>query len=144
MEVYLSPLFYEHLGQNKIDGVLLDKEKVQSTVVLGDYEFSFKNSYTLGWEAGASEQVWDLGAAIIIQTGESEFYIGGTGVVVTFKNWRQRDKNVGILKTEEGYFDNGKWNVIRHLNGDQTHQGRHIRIGHGNYSIQRFSLYTYD
>ncbi|MCB0473911.1 MAG: DUF5597 domain-containing protein, partial [Flavobacteriaceae bacterium] len=73
-----------------------------------------------------------------------EFYIAGSGVVATFKNQRQRNKIVGILKNEEGVFENGKWRVIRHLNGDQTHQGRHIRISHGDYSIQRLTLYEYE
>lgn len=31
-----------------------------------------------------------------------------------------------ILKTDRGYFKDGKWPVYQHLNGDQTHQGRHI------------------
>ncbi len=139
----LNPLITARHGENLIDGVLLDKEKILTTVVLGDYEFSFKNSYTLGWEAGASEAVWDSGAAIIIQTGKNEFYIAGTGVVVTFKNWKKRNHIVGILKNEEGVFENGTWKIVRHLNGDQTHQGRHIRISHGDYSIQRVELYEY-
>lgn len=140
----LSPMLFKYRGQNSIDGVLLDKDKVQSTVVLGDYEFSFKNSYSLGWEAGASKDEWDSGGAIIIQTDTNEFYIGGSGIVVTFKNWKKRDKIVGILKNEEGVFENGNWKVLRHLNGDQTHQGRHIRISHGDYSIQRLELYEYE
>ena len=69
----LQPLIAKNLGQNKIDGVLLERDKVLTTVVLGDYEFSFKNSYTLGWEAGASKDVWDTGGAIIIQTDTNEF-----------------------------------------------------------------------
>ena len=140
----LQPLITAHQGKQEMDAVLLDKTKQLSTVVLGDYEFSFKNSYTLGWEAGAGEEVWDFGGAIIIQTGPNEFYIAGSGVVATFKNQRQRNKIVGILKNEEGVFENGKWRVIRHLNGDQTHQGRHIRISHGDYSIQRLTLYEYE
>ncbi|MUP46046.1 mannonate dehydratase [Gramella sp. BOM4] len=140
----LHPIIVDNFGQNKIDGVLLEKDKILSTVVLGDYEFSFKNSYTLGWEAGATDEVWDSGGAIIIQTDTNEFFVAGSGIVVTFKNWKQRDKIVGILKNEEGKFKDGKWEVIRHLNGDQTHQGRHIRISHGDYSIQRIQLYEYE
>ncbi|WP_319229336.1 DUF5597 domain-containing protein [Draconibacterium orientale] len=140
----LHPLITEKFGRNKLEGVLLDKDKILSTVVLGDYEFSFKNSYTLGWEAGATNDVWDSGGAIIIQTDTNEFYIAGSGVVVTFKNWKKRNKIVGILKCEEGSFENGKWKVLRHLNGDQTHQGRHVRISHGDYSIQRIQLYEYE
>lgn len=139
----LSPLIVKS-ASNKMDGVLLDKDKVQSTVVLGDYEFSFKNSYSLGWEAGASKADWDSGAALIIQTDTNTFFVAGQGVVVTFKNWKKRNKRVGILKNEEGSFENGKWKVVRHLNGDQTHQGRHIRINHGDYSIQRLELYEYE
>ncbi|WP_321998182.1 DUF5597 domain-containing protein [Draconibacterium orientale] len=140
----LHPLITENFGRNKLEGVLLDKDKILSTVVLGDYEFSFKNSYTLGWEAGATNDIWDSGGALIIQTDTNEFYIAGSGVVVTFKNWKKRNKIVGILKCEEGYFENGEWNVLRHLNGDQTHQGRHVRISHGDYSIQRIQLYEYE
>ncbi|MCA0362654.1 MAG: DUF5597 domain-containing protein [Bacteroidetes bacterium] len=140
----LSPMLAQYRGQGMIDGVLLEKDKVLSTVVLGDYEFSFKNSYSLGWEAGATKSEWDSGGALIIQTGKNEFYIAGSGIVVTFKNWKKREKTVGILKNEEGVFENGDWKVIRHLNGDQTHQGRHIRISHGDYSIQRLELYDYE
>lgn len=128
----------------KTEGVLLNKEKPASTIVLGDYEFSFRNSYTLGWEAGATNEVWDSGAAIIIQTNDREFYVAGSGIVVTVKNWKKREKTTGILKNEDGVFENEKWKVFRHLNGDQTHQGRHIRISHGDYSIQRLELYDYD
>ncbi|WP_318310135.1 DUF5597 domain-containing protein [Flagellimonas crocea] len=140
----IHPLLAEKFGLKKIDGVLLDKDKVMTTVVLGDYEFSFKNSYTLGWEAGAANDVWDSGGAIIVQTDTNEFYIAGTGIVVTFKNWKKRDRTVGILKNEEGFFEDSEWKVLRHLNGDQTHQGRHIRISHGQYSIQRIELYEYE
>lgn len=140
----LTPIIAKKHGQHLIEGVLLDNDKILSTVVLGDYEFSFKNSFTLGWEAGASKEEWESGGAIIIQTNTNEFFIAGSGVVVTFKNWKKRDKIVGILKNEEGVFENGNWKVIRHLNGDQTHQGRHIRIFHGDYSIQRLELYEYE
>lgn len=140
----LQPLINSSVGKGMMDAVLLDKNKPATTIILGDYEFSFKNSYTLGWEAGATNESWDLGTAIVIQTAANEFYIGASGVVVTFKNWKQREKIVGILKNEDGIFENGKWKVFRHLNGDQTHQGRHVRISHGEYSVQRVELYNYE
>jgi hypothetical protein len=53
--------------------------------------------------------------------------------------------NVGILKAEEGRFENNHWKVIRHLNGDQTHQGRHVRILLADgFLIQRLELYNYE
>lgn len=37
----------------------------------------------------------------------------------------------------------GKFEYIRRLNGDQTHQGRHVRIPVGQYSILHVNLYEY-
>lgn len=140
----LTPIITANHGQNKIEGVLFDKETQESVFRLGNYEFTFKHSYTLGYEANSRNDTWETAGAIIIQTDENEFYLAGSGIVTTFKNIKNPDLNVGILKTEEGKFENGKWKVIRHLNGDQTHQGRHIRIFLDDYSIQRFELYNYE
>ena len=139
----LTPLLSAHHGKKEIDGVLLDNQKPESKITFGKYEFTVKHSYSLGYEPESREHVWLPGGAVIIQTGENEFYIGGSGVVITFKNLNEPELNVGILKTEEGRFDNNKWTVIRHLNGDQIHQGRHIRIFKKEFSILRFELYNY-
>ncbi len=141
----LTPIIISNQGQNKIDGVLLDKENQKSIIDFGDYEFTIKHSYTLGYEADSKNDEWETFGAIIIQTGEDEFYLAGSGVVITFKNLKSPDLTVGILKDEEGKFVNNQWKVIRHLNGDQIHQGRHIRIlGTDGYEIQRFELYNYE
>lgn len=141
----LTPLITSNEGQNKIDGVLLDKENKENTINFGDYEFTIKHSYTLGYEANSKNDIWEPAGAIIIQTGNDEFYLAGSRVVITFKNLKQPELNVGILKDEEGKFVNNEWKVIRHLNGDQIHQGRHIRIlGSDGYRIQRFELYNYE
>jgi len=147
----LSIIITSFQGQEKIDAVLLDKEIEESVLRFGDFEFTVKHSYTLGYEANSKNEVWETSGALIVQTGENEFYLAGSGVVITFKNLKNPDLNVGILKTEEGKFvskdsfgENNKWKVIRHLNGDQTHQGRHIRIFFDDYSIQRFELYNYE
>ena len=102
-----------------------------------------KHDYTLSWTPGARTEDWPLAAAAIIQTKENEFFIAGTGVVITFKNNENPDLHTGILKAEEGQFENGKWKVMRHLNGDQTHQGRHVNIPTQQIAIQRVELYNY-
>jgi hypothetical protein len=38
---------------------------------------------------------------------------------------------------------NGQWKVQRRLNGDQTHQGRHVRLPPREFTIQRVRLYRY-
>jgi hypothetical protein len=139
----INPLLAAHYGKGEIDGVLLDDQKKEIKITFGNYEFTVRHSYTLGYEEESRDSIWSPGAAIIIQTEENEFYIAGAGVVITFKNLTNPELNVGILKTEEGRFDNNQWRVIRHLNGDQTHQGRHIRIFKRDFSIVRFELYNY-
>ena len=114
-------------------------------MLFGDYQFSVKHSYTLGYEDNSKNDVWENAGCLIVQTAENEFFLAGSGVVITFKNMKDPDLNVGILKAEEGKFEDHKWKVIRHLNGDQTHQGRHIRILLADgYFIQRFELYNYE
>jgi len=140
----LTPLISANLGQNKIEGVLLSKESPTTIIKMGNYEFSFKHDYTLGWSANAKDEEWPMASAIIIQTAKDEFYIAGSGIVATFKPLNDSNKNAGIVKTDEGVFENNKWRTIRHLNGDQTHQGRHISIPVGEYNIQKIQLYTYE
>jgi len=78
---------------------------------------------------------------IIIGLSKDEFYVR-TGLVITFKPKRS-GLRAGILNIYEGKFVNGKWQPGRRMNGDQDHQGRHLRIPQGEYGIQRVKLYTY-
>lgn len=139
----LTPTIEASKGQGKMDGVLLDKENNAQIIKMGDYEFTFKHDYTLNWSDGAKAEVWPMSSAIIIESAKDEFYIAGSGIVVTFKSLKE-NLNAGILKTDQGKFENEKWKTIRHFNGDQTHQGRHLRISVGDYEIQKIKLYTYD
>jgi len=137
----LNPLITAH--PDKMEGVLLDKKNQMSIIHLGNYEFAIKHSYTLGFEANSKNETWDPAGAIILQTGENEFFVAGSGIVLAFKSLNNPTLTTGILKVDEGKFENTNWKVIRHLNGDQTHQGRHVRIFMNDPSILRFELYTY-
>ncbi len=139
----LSPLISANQGSGKIEGVLLDKDLKETVFTLGKYEFTIKHSHTLGWEADAKNETWEPAGALFIQTGENEFFLAGSGITATFKNLEDPNLITGILKNEEGRFENNQWRITRHLNGDQTHQGRHVRIFHGEYAIQRLELYNY-
>lgn len=139
----LSPILTANQGQNKMDGVLLSKTDNETIIRMGKYELTCKHDYTLSWTPGAKTETWPLGSSIIIQMTENEFFIAGTGVVVTFKHREDKAINVGLLKVDEGNFEEGKWKVKRHLNGDQTHQGRHVNIGTNQFAIQRVELYEY-
>lgn len=140
----LIPVIEANKGQVKIEGILLDKENPSQIIKLGNYEFNFKHDYTLNWSDGAKAEVWPMSSAIIIEIAKDEFYIAGSGIVVTFKPLKDNSLNAGILKTDQGKFQNGIWKTIRHFNGDQTHQGRHLRISVGDYEIQKLRLYTFE
>ena len=138
----ISPLI--NANQGHFNGVLLSKTAPETIVRMGKYELTCKHDYTLSWTPGAKTEVWNMGSAIIIQTSEDEFYVAGTGVVITFKLIENKTINVGLLKVEEGNFVNNGWKIKSHLNGDQTHQGRHINIGTNQIGIQRVQLYLYN
>ena len=84
-----------------------------------------------------------ISGGLIISTGQDEFIIAGTGLVVTFETETPIDTSVGILSTQEGKYVNGQWVPGRWLNGDQTNQGRHVQLGAQEFSMQRVKLYRY-
>ena len=45
--------------------------------------------------------------------------------------------------SQEGKYVNGQWEPGRWLNGDQTHQGRHLRLPSAKFNLQRIKLYRY-
>jgi beta-galactosidase GanA len=98
---------------------------------------------TLGsgrWDAPPSTP---LGAAMILQLSADEFAIAGMGVTITFAPADGKGK-VGIDLVQEGRYEkDGTWVGARRLNGDETHQGRHVHLGDGAWTAQRVKLYRY-
>jgi beta-galactosidase GanA len=98
---------------------------------------------TLGpgrWEAPPGAP---LGAAMVIQLASDQFLILGMGVTITFAPADGLGK-VGIDQVQEGRFTpDGTWIGARWLNGDQTHQGRHIQFDSHEWTVQRVTLYRY-
>jgi hypothetical protein len=52
-------------------------------------------------------------------------------------------ERIGLATCEIVEYIDGRLNIVRHLSGDQTHQGRHVRIPVGQWQIQHFRLYPY-
>ncbi|MCS7033676.1 MAG: DUF5597 domain-containing protein [Phycisphaerae bacterium] len=85
-----------------------------------------------------------LGAALIIHTAELEFLILGSGCTITFSDAGGR-QTAGLESVREYELDSaGQWNPARWLNGDQTHQGRHVQFPPERWSLQRVVLYRYE
>lgn len=138
----ISPLILQHHTDSSIDGMLLDKTNTEQIIKLGGYEFRVKHDYTLGWSPKAKDDIWPESGGLIIQTGKDEFLVAGTGLVITFAV-ADSDKIAGIDSIYEGEFVKGKWQAGRNLNGDQSHQGRHLRIPVDEWGIQKLKLYQY-
>lgn len=139
----LSPKILKYSGTGKMDGVLLDTAHKKEEIILGNYKLTVSHDYTLGWSPDASKPDWPMSGAIIIQTDKNDFIIAGTGIVVTFSVNEASNISAGILQADEGVYKNGKWIPGRRMNGDQDHQGRHIRIPVGEWNIQKVKLYQY-
>jgi beta-galactosidase GanA len=129
--------------QGQMEGVLLSKDADTVKLEMGDYLLTVSHDLTLGWSPKAKETNWPLTGGIIIALSKNEFYVGGTGLVISFKP-KNQTLRAGIQTVDEGTFINGKWRPGRRLNGDEDHQGRHLRIPVGEYGIQRIKLYTYE
>jgi beta-galactosidase GanA len=139
----LTSLIGAQAGKNTMDGALLDKNSAADTIVFGDYTFTIKHDYTLGWSPRAKDDVWPQTGCLVIETAPGEFIVAGTGVVISFSSTHTDQGETGILTLEEGMFDQDKWTPARVMNGDQSHQGRHLRFEVGNFGIQKLKLYQY-
>ena len=116
---------------------------------------------------------WPEGGAMLIRLGRFDYLLAGSGVVIDFKtptekqqeqqktlgedgfaeaggdssqkaNKRFNGKRLGLLSVDEVSISNdGTMQYLRRHNGDQTHQGRHARIGVGEWKLLHIKLYEY-
>lgn len=146
----VEPLIIERQGSKDMDAVLLTNDQREQDILTPDgIRLTIKHSYSLGWEPGAQDKTWPEAACMILRLDKEDYLMIGSGVVVTYTDahageiWKKGDTRIGLAKCELVEIINGKINVKRHLNGDQTHQGRHIRIPVGQFEMQHFKLYKY-
>ena len=116
---------------------------------------------------------WPEGGGLIIRLNKYEYIVAGSGIVIEFKDpdelkgsvqkklgedgfvatgsnstpsaeaWYAK-KRIGIGSVDEvSIGQNGEMKYLRRLNGDQDHQGRHVRIGVDDFSILHVKLYEY-
>ena len=138
----LAPLLLEQRGRGTVTAVLLDKESPSQEVKLGEHRLLLRHDYTWEWSGPARlAPTWPRAAAVIISTGPREYIVAGSGVIATFAPEPPIAGVAGIERIEEGRFQNGKWIAGRRFNGDENHQGRHLRLPAGEFGIQRIWLY---
>jgi len=144
----LSPLILANQGLGRMTGfrpsVLEDGTVIETPVAetIGDYRFTV--SFIDPWTPRADQKIATHGG-LVIQTGPEDYLVAGQGITITFAPASNNGPPlVGLDSVWEGTFDSrGTWIPGRLLNGDQTHQGRHVRLAPGEYQIQRVRLYRY-
>ncbi len=137
-----EPLIIKRQGTKDMEGVLLtNEERTQDIITPDGIKLTVKHSYSLGWEPGSKEEVWPEAACIILLLGKEDYLVIGSGVVITYSD--DKDARVGLAKCELVNIEDGNLKIKRHLSGDQTHQGRHVRIPVGQFEMQHFRLYKY-
>lgn len=117
--------------------------------------------------------IWPEGGGILLKLSKNEYIVAGSGIVLEFaktseKQTIEKQKQLGEdgfalrndqIKTKHdkfkgmrcgiGYVDevkvdkDGKLHYVRRLNGDQDHQGCHVRISVGDFKILHVQLYEY-
>ena len=140
----LAPLILERQGKKAMAGVLPEgaEQRAPQKVRLGGYALNV--TYERLASPSQNTQTPDaISGGLVISIGPDEFIFAGTGLIITFETETPSDTSVGILSAQEGKYVNGQWAPGRWLNGDQTHQGRHVRLVPGKFDIQRVKLYRY-
>lgn len=136
----LSPVIANKQWLN-LDGFILDKQNNNIAVKMGDYNLLVSHEATLSWSSEAKDSVWSTKGGIIIQTAPDEFLVAGSGIVVKFENLDSR-LVTNIASSDEVSFINGLEVKGRRMNGDQDHQGRHVRFSVEESGIQKVKLYN--
>lgn len=138
----LSPLILANQGKGTMAGVLLDSAGQTARINLGDYVFTVHHEYSWPYAPHAEGENPRFGG-LIIMVAPDEFYVAGKGLVVTFGVKSDDGTQAGIGSIDAGRFVDGAWVPGLRLNGDQSHQGRHLELPGNTFSIQKVKLYKY-
>ena len=169
----LMPVILKHQGKNEMNGLLFDQENKERIINRDGYKITCKHYYTLPWDPKATDgSVWPEGGGILIKLNTNEYLIAGSGIVITFEKENENKITPTQNLGEDGFVNAGestskvtKWDgetragiasvdevsissdgnikYLRRMNGDQDHQGRHVRIPVGKFAILHVKLYEY-
>ncbi|MNK36371.1 Beta-galactosidase [compost metagenome] len=169
----LMPLLTKYQGKGASKGLLFDQKSPERIINYDDLKITARHFFSLPWDARSKDgSVWPEGGGLILRLAKDEYIVAGSGIVVEFEKetekkiiqakdlgedgfatqgGKEKSQSVwngglraGIGPVDEiGLDENGNFKYIRRLNGDQTHQGRHIRIGVDDFQILHVKLYEY-
>jgi hypothetical protein len=154
----LTPLILQHQGDGTMSAVLMAPDDPPQKVKVGNYilEATFMKPRTAPLTQPTPIPPNTFASAIFIASGPDEYYVAGSGVILTFSPATPGPPLAGLATVEEGSFVNGRWVPGRLMAGDSTDEGQSIRIpwAPGSWvpvyrqrsspdAIQRVTLYRY-
>jgi hypothetical protein len=142
----MDRLILDYYGSEKMRGLFVDNEVTSQNVEMGDFVIKASllrnQSQQSGEQAVTGSRSRKTGGALIIQTGNEDFYIVGKDVMISFD---LKAKNTGLFavteSVDEGTFIDGAWVPGRRLNGDE---GYVVRLGEVNALKIRIFKSEYD
>lgn len=165
----LTPLLSKWYGRNAMHGFMFRSADETKSFTDNDMNITVSHINSLPWFTTDSTSAIPTTGGLTIRIADDEYIIAGTGIVVNFdkvgerkpgqlgvdgfamqsgttadtEKWGNTDR-VGIVSVDEvNVTSNGSMTYLRRLNGDETHQGRHVRIAEGDYKILHVKLYRY-
>jgi hypothetical protein len=140
----LAPLILAAQAEGRIAGLAPpvtfegNADLTPQTATFGGFRFTatFTDPYKGDATTGATH------GAILLWLGGEDFVAAGNGTVITVEPVDGKGR-LGFDTVDQARYVAGKWQLGRRLNGDQTHQGRHVGLPAGEWGIQKFRLYRY-
>lgn len=167
----LMPYLNGEIKTEYSEGLLFDNKNKDAVFIEDSTRITFSHFFTLPWDPRAADiDNWPETGAIFIKLAPDEYLLAGTGVVAKFEDVNENinkenlgedgflladserttkiDKGhtprVGLASVEEVKINpDGSLTRIRSFNGDETHQGRHARIGVDDHKILHIRTYRY-
>ncbi len=167
----LMPLLVKYQGKGVMNGFYFDNDSTERILRHDGLKITANHYFTLPWDSRATDgSEWMPVGGVIIRLAPDEYIIAGTGIVVKFEN--ETESSVKRNLGEDGFLNAGSdrnaapsWGggmraglasvdevavnpdgtlrFVRRYNGDETHQGRHVRIGVDDFQVLHVKLYQY-
>lgn len=167
----LMPLLVKYQGKGVMNGFYFDNDSTERILRHNGLKITANHYFTLPWDSRATDgSEWMPVGGVIIRLAPDEYIIAGTGIVVKFEN--ETESSVKRNLGEDGFLNAGSdrnaapsWGggmraglasvdevavnpdgtlrFVRRYNGDETHQGRHVRIGVDDFQVLHVKLYQY-
>lgn len=167
----MQPILLAHQGDGSMNGLYFDNDSTERVLYRDGMKITANHYFTLPWDPRATDgSEWPAVGGVIISLSPREYIVAGSGLVVKFENesetavarklgedgfldsgddrktseaWRGKER-IGLASVDEVDVDSdGSLKFVRRFNGDETHQGRHVRIGVDDFKILHVKLYDY-